>query len=201
MMVRKTLFLVFGSLIFLHGLAASATMTPTDQVRGAVDAVLSTLKLENLDRGAKREKIRSSLQQIFYYRAMSQRTLATNWRKASPAEKASFVKLFSTLLENTYMGKIEAYTDERVEYVGEKIKGKKAIVDTMIVTGSVNIPISYKTVLKDEKWLIYDVVVEEVSLISNYRSSYKAIVKKEGMDGLLSKMEQKIKQQEKPKDQ
>ena len=201
MMVRKTLFLVFGSLIFLHGLAASATMTPTDQVRGAVDAVLSTLKLENLDRGAKREKIRSSLQQIFYYRAMSQRTLATNWRKASPAEKASFVKLFSTLLENTYMGKIEAYTDERVEYVGEKIKGKKAIVDTLIVTGSVNIPISYKTVLKDEKWLIYDVVVEEVSLISNYRSSYKAIVKKEGMDGLLSKMEQKIKQQEKPKDQ
>ena len=201
MMVRKILFLVFGSLIFLHGLAASATMTPTDQVRGAVDAVLSTLKLENLDRGAKREKIRSSLQQIFYYRAMSQRTLATNWRKASPAEKASFVKLFSTLLENTYMGKIEAYTDERVEYVGEKIKGKKAIVDTLIVTGSVNIPISYKTVLKDEKWLIYDVVVEEVSLISNYRSSYKAIVKKEGMDGLLSKMEQKIKQQEKPKDQ
>ena len=201
MMVRKTLFLVFGSLIFLHGLAASATMTPTDQVRSTVDAVLSTLKLENLDRGARREKIRSSLQQIFYYRAMSQRTLATNWRKASPAEKDSFVKLFSTLLENTYMGKIEAYTDERVEYVGEKIKGKKAIVDTMIVTGSVNIPISYKTVLKDEKWLIYDVVVEEVSLISNYRSSYKAIVKKEGMDGLLSKMEQKIKQQEKPKDQ
>ena len=201
MMVRKTLFLVFGSLIFLHGLAASATMTPTDQVRSTVDAVLSTLKLENLDRGARREKIRSSLQQIFYYRAMSQRTLATNWRKASPAEKDSFVKLFSTLLENTYMGKIEAYTDERVEYVGEKIKGKKAIVDTMIVTGSVNIPISYKTVLKDEKWLIYDVVVEEVSLISNYRSSYKAIVKKEGMDGLLTKMEQKIKQQERPKDQ
>lgn len=201
MMVRKTLFLVFGSLIFLHGLAASATMTPTEQVRGAVDSVLSTLKLDNLDRGAKREKIRSSLQQIFYYRAMSQRTLATNWRKASPAEKDSFIKLFSKLLENTYIGKIEAYTDERVEYVSEKIKGKKAIVDTMIVTGSVNIPISYKTVLKDEKWLIYDVVVEEVSLISNYRSSYKAIVKKEGMDGLLSKMEQKIKQQEKPKDQ
>ena len=162
MMVRKTLFLVFGSLIFLHGLVASATMTPTDQVRSTVDAVLSTLKLENLDRGARREKIRSSLQQIFYYRAMSQRTLATNWRKASPAEKDSFVKLFSTLLENTYMGKIEAYTDERVEYVGEKIKGKKAIVDTLIVTGSVNIPISYKTVLKDEKWLVYDVVVEEV---------------------------------------
>ncbi|MCK5092996.1 MAG: ABC transporter substrate-binding protein [Gammaproteobacteria bacterium] len=201
MMVRKTLFLVFGSLIFLHGLAASATMTPTDQVRSAVDAVLNTLKLENLDRGAKREKIRSSLQQIFYYRAMSQRTLATNWRKASAAEKERFVNLFSRLLENTYMGKIEAYTDERVEYTGEKIKGKKAIVDTMIVTGSVNIPISYKTVLRDEKWLIYDVVVEEVSLISNYRSSYKQIVKKEGIDGLLSKMEQKIKQQESPKDQ
>lgn len=118
---------MFGSLIFLHGLAASATMTPTEQVRGAVDSVLSTLKLDNLDRGAKREKIRSSLQQIFYYRAMSQRTLATNWRKASPAEKDSFIKLFSKLLENTYIGKIEAYTDERVEYVSEKIKGKRQL--------------------------------------------------------------------------
>ena len=71
----------------------------------------------------------------------------------------------------------------------------------MIVTGSTNIPISYKAILKDEKWLSYDVVVEEVSLISNYRSSYKDIVNKEGIDGLLSKMEQKLRDQESRADQ
>lgn len=195
LMIRKTFLLILGSYLFLHGVAASATMTPTEQVRGTVDSILDTLRHEGLDRQTRKNKIHDLLHERFYFRAMSQRTLATNWRKASAEEKASFVKLFSKLLENTYMGKIEAYTDERIEYVNEKIKGKKAIVDTQIITKNTNIPISYKTILKDNEWLIYDVVVEEVSLISNYRSSYKAIVKKEGISGLLSRMEQKIKDQ------
>lgn len=195
LMIRKTLLLILGSYLFLHGLAASATATPTDQVRGTVDSILSTLKLDNLDPQAKKDRIRDLLHERFYFRAMSQRTLATNWRKASPEEKDSFVKLFSRMLENTYIGKIEAYTDERIEYVNEKIKGKKAIVETQIITKNTHIPISYKTILKDGEWLIYDVVVEEVSLISNYRSSYKVIVKKEGISGLLSRMEKKLKDQ------
>lgn len=199
-MVRKILLLIFSSYLFLCGLAASATITPTDQVRTTVDSILSTLKLKNLDSKIRHDKIRALIHERFYFRAMSQRTLATNWRKASAEEKENFVKLFSKLLENAYMGRIEAYTDERVEYVNEKIKGKKAIVDTIIVTENTNIPISYKTVLKDQKWMIYDVVVEEVSLISNYRSSYKQIVRKEGIDGLLRKMEQKLKDQESQKE-
>lgn len=197
-MIRKTFLLLLSSYLLLYGLAASATTTPTptDQVRETVDSILSTIKLESLDRQTRKDRIRDLLNERFYFRAMSQRTLATNWRKASSKEKDRFVKLFSKLLENTYIGRIEAYTDERIEYVNEKIKGKKAIVETQIITKNTNIPISYKTILKDNQWLIYDVVVEEVSLISNYRSSYKAIVKKEGINGLLSRMEKKIKDQE-----
>ena len=93
------------------------------------------------------------------------------------------------------MGKIEAYTDERVEYLKEKMKKKSAVVDTHIVTKSVNIPISYKVLRSGDDWLVYDVVVEEVSLISNYRSTYAEIFKKEGMSGLLAKMEETVERQ------
>ncbi|HFD92172.1 MAG TPA: ABC transporter substrate-binding protein, partial [Gammaproteobacteria bacterium] len=89
-------------------------------------------------------------------------------------------------------GRIEAYTDERVEVLGARVKGSRAEVSTIIVSGDVDIPIRYKMRLKGGKWLIYDVVIEEVSLIRNYRSSYRDIVKKEGIDGLLTRMDEKL---------
>ena len=124
---------------------------------------------------------------------MSQRTLATNWKKASDDEKKKIVALFSQLIESTYIGRVEAYTDEKVDYPGEKVKGKKAVVETLILTDTADIPVNYKVYLKNGKWWVYDVVIEGISLISNYRSSYQEIVKKEGFDGLLAKMQDKIK--------
>ncbi|NOR40167.1 MAG: ABC transporter substrate-binding protein, partial [Gammaproteobacteria bacterium] len=108
-----------------------------------------------------------------------------------------FVKLFSQLIENTYIGRIEAYTDEKVDYPGEKVKGKKAVVETLILTASADIPINYKVYQKKNgEWWVYDVIIEGISLISNYRSSYQEIVKKEGFDGLIAKMKAKIKELE-----
>jgi len=124
--------------------------------------------------------------------AMSQRTLATNWKKATKQEKEKFIDLFSQLIENTYIGKIEAYTNEKVEYPGEKVKGNKALVETLIIAASADIPVDYKLYKKGDTWWVYDVIIEGVSLISNYRSSYQEIVKKEGFDGLLAKMQEKI---------
>lgn len=179
----------------LGSTSANAVAGPAEQVQQTVDSILSTLTDESLDQDAKRSKISSLIRQRFDFRAMSQRTLATNWKKATSEEKERFMELFADLLEHTYMGRIEAYTDERVKYVGEKIEKRRALVDTLIVTANVEIPINYKLTQKGEQWLVYDVVIEEVSLIRNYRNTYREIVKKEGIGGLLAKMEKKVDEQ------
>lgn len=173
---------------------AIAEPTPTENVRSSVEAVIALLKDDQLDRETRRNRMREVIEKRFDFRAMSQRTLATNWKKASDAEKQKFTELFGELIQNSYVSKIESYTNETVEYPGEKQKGRKAVVDTLIITSSAEIPVNYKVYLKDGSWQVYDVIIEGVSLISNYRSSYREIVKKDGFDGLLAKMEEKIRE-------
>jgi phospholipid transport system substrate-binding protein len=173
---------------------AIAEPTPTENVRSSVEAVIALLKDDQLDRETRRDRMREVIEKRFDFRAMSQRTLATNWKKASDAEKQKFTELFGELIQNSYVSKIESYTNETVEYPGEKQKGRKAVVDTLIITSSAEIPVNYKVYLKDGSWQVYDVIIEGVSLISNYRSSYQEIVKRDGFDGLLAKMEEKIRE-------
>lgn len=170
----------------------SAEGSAIDAVRSSVDGILDILKKDGMDKAAKRSAMEVIIDERFDFRAMSQRTLATNWKKASDAEKQEFTDLFSQLIQSSYVGKLEAYTNETVEYVTEKVKGRKALVETVIKTASADIPLNYKMYSKDGNWLVYDVIIEGVSLISNYRSSYQTIVKKEGFDGLMAKMKAKI---------
>ena len=185
-------FLILVAMLFATN--AIAESTPTDDVRTSVDAVIALLKDDTLDTESRRDRMREVIDKRFDFRAMSQRTLATNWKKASDAEKQKFTELFAELIQNSYVSKIESYTNESVKYPGEKQNGKKAVVDTLIITSSAEIPVNYKVYLKDGSWQVYDVIIEGVSLISNYRSSYQEIVMKDGFDGLLAKMEEKIRE-------
>ena len=90
------------------------------------------------------------------------------------------------------MGTIEAYSGEEIRYLGEKIRGDRSVVDTIVVTSTADIPVSYKLRLNDGEWFAYDVVIEGVSLVSNYRSTYSAMIQQEGMDNLLNDLESKI---------
>lgn len=188
--------LISTMLCVLLLLPASAAMAgaPIDTVTKTVDGILAFLKDGSLSKHQRRDKMRTLINDGFDFRAMSQRTLATNWKKATHEQQDRFVKLFAQLIQNSYVGKIEAYTDETVKYAKESVKDTRAVVDTFIVTKTVQIPINYKMVLRGSKWKVYDVVIEEVSLVSSYRSSYRSIIKKEGFDGLFVKMEAKIKQ-------
>jgi phospholipid transport system substrate-binding protein len=126
-----------GLLIFIAMLASApaiADSNPTDDVRTSVEAVIALLKDDQLDRDTRRDRMREVIDKRFDFRAMSQRTLATNWKKATDAEKQRFTELFSELIQNSYVSKIESYTNETVEYPGEKQKGRKAVVDTLIIT-------------------------------------------------------------------
>ncbi len=168
--------------------------TPTEAVSTMVGSVLGILGEKELSADARKAQIRAEISTAFDFRAMSQSVLSVNWKKASKEQQSQFVGLFSQLLEDIYIGRIQNYTDEKVEYSKETVKKTRAVVETKIVTSSVNIPVDYKLRFKKETWLVYDVVVENVSLVRNYRESYQSIVKKSGMDGLLKLLEEKIQQ-------
>jgi phospholipid transport system substrate-binding protein len=191
MLKRVLLTLITGFALAFTAMSFAGN-SPTDEVRTSVDAVLAILDNEQLNYEDKRTQISVIVKERFDFRAMSQRTLATNWNKTTDEEKEKFVDLFSQLIENSYVGKIDSYTNERVDYPGEKVSGRKAVVETLIITSSADIPVDYRLYQKGDQWLVYDVIIEGVSLISNYRSSYQEIMKKEGFDGLLAKMRAKI---------
>jgi phospholipid transport system substrate-binding protein len=195
MLKRIPYILVLGCMLAFAA-QIHAGQSPTQTVQTAVDAILGILTNETLDKEAKRSKMREIINKRFDFRAMSQRTLATNWKKASRDEQQQFVDLFAQLIQNSYIGKVEAYTSETVEYPAEKIKGKRAVVDTLIITSSTEIPVNYKVYLKNDEWRVYDVIIEGVSLISSYRSTYREIVKQDGFPGLFVKMEAKLKELE-----
>jgi len=163
--------------------------SPTSVVQLVVEQVLEVLKDTNLEQGARREKIRSLIAPHFDFEAMSRSILARNWKKASKEQRDRFIELFSNLLENTYIVAMEAYTNQKIRITGEKRKGKRALVKAVIEqdTGVVT-PINYRMRQNPDGWYAYDVIIEGVSLVSNYRSTFQTVVKRDGMDGLLEQL-------------
>ncbi len=173
-------------------LLVHAAATPTERVRATVDEIIAILKDPPGDREQKWQRIGGIIDARFDFRSMSQSVLATNWKAASREEKRQFVEFFSQYLEETYRSKIESYTNQRIEYKGETIKAGRAVVATVIVTDATTIPVTYKLRDNGGEWFAYDVVIEGVSLVNNYRNTFDAIVKSEGMDGLLNDLQARI---------
>ena len=186
--------LSFLGLGLLSSPTLAAPLTPQEEVRATVDSVLGLLRDRSLDPANRRAQMTRLVRSRFDFANMSQRILATNWRSATPEQQQRFIQLFSDLLEANYVGRIEAYSNETVRYLGEQIVGDRASIDTSIVTAGAEIPITYRLLRAGEHWLVYDVVIEGVSFVSNYRSTYSEIVRREGMPGLLQKMEEKLRE-------
>ncbi len=171
---------------------ATTPSTPTARVQDTIDKIIAILHGKNINREEEWERIGTIIDDRFDFQSMSQSVLATNWQTASKAEKRRFVEYFSQYLEDTYRTKIQAYTNQRVDYGKEIIHGTRATVETFIVTDKIRVPIIYKLKNNDSEWFAYDVVIEGVSLVNNYRNTFDAIVKSEGMDGLLRDLEGRI---------
>jgi phospholipid transport system substrate-binding protein len=124
---------------------------------------------------------------------MVMRSLAKNYKNRSDKEREEFTQLFKKLLENSYASKIENYRNETIDYVGEQIKGKYALVKTQIVRKDGVIDVDYKMLKENSQWLIYDFVIEGVSLIRNYRSQFSKIISTESYATLVSKLRKKVK--------
>ena len=172
--------------------AALAATTPKQLVQRTIGETVLVLQDATLDREQKWEKIADTVRGVFDFRSMSQSILASNWQSATPEEKEDFIAYFSEYLEEFYRTKIETYTNQRIETIGETVAGDRASVDTVIVTDSARIPVTYKLKNNDGEWFVYDVVVEGVGLVNNYRQTYAPIVKNDGMEGLLSEIKANI---------
>ena len=172
--------------------AKVAPPDPTQRVKQGIERVLSIVQDNTLSQEQRYEQIRAIVDKHFDFRSMSQSVLATNWKKASPEERRRFVDFFSEYLENTYFGAIDAYTGEQIEYGEGKVRGDRALVDTFIVTKTARIPVTYKLKLNDGDWYAYDVIIEGVSLVNNYRRTFSAIIREDGVDGLLNDIQQRI---------
>ena len=167
---------------------------PTDTLKGTVDRIVQILADPALQDKPeqRRAEVRKIAEGIFDYPDTARRALGPHWSARSPQEQQEFAKLFADLLDRAYVSKIELYQGERVRYVGETADGDEATVKTVIATKkSSDIPVDYRMHRKDGRWLVYDVIIEGVSLVSNYRTQFNKIVQTESYDALVQRIRAK----------
>ena len=181
--------------LFMLAVASSASAGPaTDQLRVGTDRVLKTLAdpaLQGPDRVAERQKaLREITDPMFDWAEMARRALGRHWQTRTDAERQEFVPLFRNLLERTYATRIERYNGEQITYTGESIEGDQATVRTKILDRTNReLPIDYRMVRgPDRQWLIYDVLIEGVSLVANYRSQFDQIIRTASYERLVEKL-------------
>lgn len=194
--------LVVAVSIALLVLAAGSTVQagpPTDQLKVTIDRILAVVQDPALRQPGKaderRQKIRAIANEVFDWQETGKRALARHWEGRSPQEREEFSKLFADLLERSYVGKIEAYSGEKILYEKETVDGDRAEVRTKLVTkAGTQVPIDYQMQKAGDRWRVYDVKIENVSLVLNYRSQFNRIIQQSGYPELVNRL--KTKQEE-----
>lgn len=178
-----------------------AANEPIDQLHDSVSQIIDILRRDVPGEQwvAKKEEIVRIVKSRFDADELAQRVLALNWKSRTEQEKEQFISLFSQVLETTYINRLKSYSDEEVTFKKQIVNNNKAVVYSEIIRNKQEIPIVYR--VKDNKgqWLIYDIIIEGVSLVQNYRQQFDQIIKSQGYAGLVQRMEEKI-QENKEKD-
>jgi len=174
----------------------AAAGVPSDQLKAQIDRVLKTLDDPELKKEGKardrRAAVRKIANDIFDFGETARRSLGRHWQPRTPAERDEFVELFADLLERSYISKVELYGGEKIQYLGDTIEADQAKVQTKLLTkGGNEIPIEYRMHRKGDRWLVYDVVIEGVSLIANYRTQFNKIIQTASYAELIRRMKSK----------
>jgi len=171
----------------------------TEGLKATIDQVIGVVtnpEYKN-DRPTRRAKMKNIIFPKFNFLEMGKRSLGKkHWKQISPEERKAFVDLFGKLLENSYANKLEHYSDEKINYVDEIVKGRYAMVKTEVVRKNDTINVDYKLIESPSNWRVYDIVVEGVSLIKNYRSQFGKIIHNDSFDALMEKLNAKVKKLE-----
>lgn len=184
-----------GLCVLLFSNTAFASIT--SDVKNTVDDIITIVTDKDLKKANNEQKRRSSIKKalsgIFDHQEMAKRSLGKHWNQRSPAERKQFVDLFASLLENSYASKIESYNNEKVVYIKEIVDGDYAEVKSKIVTPKNDeYTLDYRLMRNTSgKWMVYDVVIEGVSLVSNYRTQFNKIISANGYPALVQKLQTK----------
>jgi phospholipid transport system substrate-binding protein len=194
--LRMGAMVLAGALVVGVSAAPAAAGVPTDQLKGAVERVLKTLDDPTLKGEARlperRVAVRKIANEIFDFGEIAKRSMARHWQPLSEAQRTEFVGLFAELLERSYISKIETYGGEKIQYTAERADGEFATVSTRIVTkNGTEVPVDYRMIKRADRWLVYDVSIEGVSLVSNYRTQFNKIIQTTSYNELVSKLRNK----------
>jgi phospholipid transport system substrate-binding protein len=194
-MKKALLGLLLTLLLTFPPFAYSAT--PLDTVKEHVNKVLEILRAPTLKgepgKKVKKEKIRSVSEEMFDFAELSKRSLGQNWKRFNPDQQEEFIRLFKSILETAYVEKIASYTDEKVIFKeGITLSEKTVEVPTTIVTKTSEVPIHYRVIEEQGRWRVYDVVIEGVSLVNNYRTQFREILAKKTPEALLDILRKKV---------
>ena len=195
-MFAHALALTTALLLVAPGPGRAWAGAPTDQLKAQIDRTVKILEDPELKKAGKQRERRADVRRvandIFDFSETAKRSLARHWAARSQTERDEFVQLFGDLLERSYISKIEFYGGEKIKFVGETTDPDGAIVRTRLVTKQdTEIPIDYRMHALGDKWLAYDVLIEGVSLISNYRTQFNKIITTSSYQDLVKKMKSK----------
>jgi len=195
-MIRKPLVFLLVCFVIFCAHVAVASSSPTDSLRPTLEGVIDVIRDPNLagvdHKKVRREKVMAIATRGFDFTEMSKRALGAAWRDLSQEERQYFEELFTKLLENAYIGKLEGYSGQEIVYQDERIKGNRAAVAT-IVKSSDTAPfsVSYVMLQNGSDWLVYDLNIEGVSFLRNYSEQFKSILRKDKFAGLVKILEEK----------
>ncbi len=194
-MKKELSLLLLMLLFFIPPLAYSAA--PSDTVKGNLNKALEVLGDPALkgERGKqlKTEKIRSIAEQVFDFTELSKRSLGQNWNKLNADQQEEFIRIFKSLLETTYVDKMMSYKDEKVLFKDEiRLSERTAEVRTTILRNGSETPIHYRLIEKNGSWKVYDVVIEGISLVNNYRTQFRDILANKTSEALLDILRKKV---------
>ena len=177
--------------------APGAATSPTEQLKTSIDRVLQILDDPAFKPEARlaerRRAIRRIADEIFDFEEMAQRALGQHWRPLTADQRKEFIPLFADLVDRAYMSTIERYSGEPIQYTGERVEGDLAVVSTRILAKQdTDIPVAYRMLRHGDRWLIYDVSAEGVSLVANYRTQFNTVIRTSSYDELLKRMRSRI---------
>ena len=197
----------FYALIFAVSTLSQAG-EPTESIRKIADKIIAIVtdpelqtsgkdadeKESDKDKMKKRNRmVREVVDERFDWEEFSRRTLARHWRDRTDDEKKEFIHLFGKLLERTYLDKVEGYSGEKVIYLDEAFDGSYAVVNVKIVTKQeTEIPVKYRLKKKGNEWFVYDVIIEGVSLVNNYRTQFNSMIVRYKYQGLVNRLRAKV---------
>jgi len=167
---------------------------PADEIKRTVDEVVRIVADKDMKKNdtKRRQALKKSISNIFDYAEMAKRSMGKHWNVRTPAEKKNFIDLFASLLENSYAGKIESYNNEKIIYIRDIVDGDYAEVKSKVVTANRDeFTLDYRLFKQNNKWMVYDVIIEGVSLVANYRSQFNKIINANGYDKLVDKLQSK----------